>query len=189
MREFFKTAWYLLRWGALWGGIFYCVGVALMAWGYAKHAADYPVPSTADIQAHIIAAERPQMGVTERHFWRDAIRHAADAHAIPADVFTALVAQESRFNSGLVSATGAVGAAQIMPQHAPSAAERAKLREIEPNLDYGARILADALKQCGDIGGALRAYYSGKCAGNRWYSDSVLARVYTAERDLRGIAP
>lgn len=156
--------------------------------------AEQPGPTTADIQRHIIAKERPDMGPLEREFWRQAIEAAARKHNVPADVYTAKIAQESHFDNSALSDRGARCAAQIMPMHYKN---RDEIRSIESCLNKGAEIFAKELKNCETIERALRCYYSGPTNSQKGtlrrvgpydlaaYSDAILARVYLAEQQLK----
>jgi soluble lytic murein transglycosylase-like protein len=140
-----------------------------------------PACSPADVQTAIIAAERPAMGSLERTFWQQAIATAAAAQALPADVLTAKIAQESRFKCCLISNRDARGASQLMPMHVKGFDPF----EIEANLAKGAEVLAAELKRYnGDTRRALRHYNGGNDADamplTAAYADAILAKVYLA---------
>ncbi len=91
--------------------------------------------------------------------WLDVARSAAVRHGIPEDLFLRLVQQESGWNTGAVSAKGAVGLAQLMP-------ETAVLLGVDPadpdaNLDGGARYLRSQFDRFGSWPLALAAYNAG----------------------------
>ena len=84
---------------------------------------------------------------------------AAKRHAIPEDLFLALVARESRWRSDAVSHKGAVGLAQLMP-------DTARDLGVDPsdpaqNLDGGARYLRMMYDRFGSWRLALAAYNAG----------------------------
>lgn len=169
-------------------GVLLGFGVALTAMGAAipdDPAAPPPLCSSADVQAAIIAGERPAMGALEVEFWQKAIAAAAAKHNLPADVLTAKIAQESRFKAHAVSGAGAKGAAQLMPMHTKGFDPF----EIEANLDKGAEVLAAELKaRNGDIYLALRHYNGGNGAAAKpataFYANAILARVYLAREKV-----
>lgn len=146
-----------------------------------KPAAATPPCSVNEVQLRIIETERPAMGVLERIFWAQAIAAASAKHALPADVVTAKIAQESRFKAHVISNRGAKGPAQLMDLHVKGFDPF----EIEANLDKGAEVLAGELKRTnGDLRKALRRYNGGNDAEQipvtAAYADAILARVYLA---------
>jgi len=85
---------------------------------------------------------------------------AADASGLPALFFLRLIWQESRFEQHAVSAAGALGVAQFMPE---VAAERGLERPFEPltSLWASAFFLRDHYRTFGNIGLAAMAYNAG----------------------------
>jgi hypothetical protein len=145
-----------------------------------------PQPSCneAEISKEIIKDSRPDMGEIEVEFWAKAIDVASNKNGVAFPLSVAKIAQESAFNQHLVSATGARCAAQIMPWHYKSPNE---IKEIEPCLDRGNRVLAEYIAKCGSVEKGLRCYYAGEAGSQKgtakqyaWYSDGVLARVAKA---------
>lgn len=141
-----------------------------------------PCDLAAEVQRRIITTERPGMGNLEVEFWRAAITAAAAKHNVPAEIFTALVAQESHFKGHVTSNKGAKGAAQLMPVWTKDFDPF----EIEPNLNKGAEVLAKYIKGAGGLRDGLRRYNGGPKADNisatAVYADAILARVYLAEK-------
>lgn len=86
-------------------------------------------------------------------------RDAARRHNVPEDLFLRLVQQESGWNAGAVSAKGAMGLAQLMPQ----TARRLGVDATDPaaNLEGGARYLRQQYEAFGDWQLALAAYNAG----------------------------
>jgi soluble lytic murein transglycosylase-like protein len=111
-------------------------------------------------------------------FQAEIARAAVARHVgLESALLAALVWQESRFDSGAVSRTGARGLTQLMP---PTASEMARqLRERAPpesllndpelDLRYGARYLRTLLDRfSGRVPLALAAYNAGVPAAERW---------------------
>ena len=84
---------------------------------------------------------------------------AARKYGIPEDMFLRLVQQESGWNQGAVSAKGAVGLAQLMPE----TANRLGVDETDPqeNLEGGAHYLSMMFNRFGSWRLALAAYNAG----------------------------
>ncbi len=87
------------------------------------------------------------------------IHAAAKRHDIPAELFMALVWQESRYRADALSPKGAIGFAQLMPGTAKDLGVNPK--NPAENLDGGARYLAAQYREFGDWKLALAAYNAG----------------------------
>ncbi|WP_254443024.1 lytic transglycosylase domain-containing protein [Ruegeria arenilitoris] len=87
------------------------------------------------------------------------IHAAADRHDIPAELFMALVWQESRYRADALSPKGAIGFAQLMPGTAKDLGVNPK--NPAENLDGGARYLAAQYRAFGTWKLALAAYNAG----------------------------
>ncbi|MES0828212.1 lytic transglycosylase domain-containing protein [Ruegeria sp. SCP11] len=87
------------------------------------------------------------------------IHAAAKRHDIPAELFMALVWQESRYRADALSPRGAYGFAQLMPGTAKDLGVDPK--NPAENLDGGARYLAAQYREFGTWKLALAAYNAG----------------------------
>ncbi|WP_367396996.1 lytic transglycosylase domain-containing protein [Ruegeria atlantica] len=87
------------------------------------------------------------------------IHAAAERHDIPAELFMALVWQESRYQADALSPKGAYGFAQLMPGTAKDLGVNPK--NPAENLDGGARYLAAQYREFGTWKLALAAYNAG----------------------------
>jgi soluble lytic murein transglycosylase len=95
------------------------------------------------------------------------IRLTAMEHDVSPALVKAVIAAESRFNSGAVSHKGAQGLMQLMPETA------AQLGVDDPfaaadNVRGGVRYLREMLDRYGDMGQALAAYNAGPTAVDRY---------------------
>ncbi len=92
---------------------------------------------------------------------------ASQKNALPAEFFTRLIWQESRFNSRSVSRAGALGIAQFMPG---TARWRGLDNPFEPiaALHESARWLRELRDQFGNLGLAAAAYNSGPRRVQEW---------------------
>ena len=86
-------------------------------------------------------------------------RTAAMRNGVPEHLFLRLVLQESGWNSGAVSAKGALGLAQLMPATARKLG--VDIRDPLENLDGGARYLRQMFDRFGSWRLALAAYNAG----------------------------
>ncbi len=84
---------------------------------------------------------------------------AAERHDVPAELFMALVWQESRYRADALSPKGAIGFAQLMPGTAKDLGVNP--RNPAENLDGGARYLATQYRAFGTWKLALAAYNAG----------------------------
>jgi len=101
----------------------------------------------------------PSDGGTYAGEYLDAAKAAARNHAVPEDLFLRLVQQESGWNPAAISAKGAKGLAQLMPD----TAARLGVNIDDPlqNLDGGARYLRQMYDKFGTWRLALAAYNAG----------------------------
>jgi soluble lytic murein transglycosylase-like protein len=122
------------------------------------------------------------MGPDEIVFWGRAIKKAANKNGVSPSLLAALVAQESKFRGHLVSGAGAKGASQVMPLWTQSLCKGVDLMEIESNLNCGAAVLAQYIKEGKSVPAGLRRYVAGPNgeAKAQWYSDQILARLMVA---------
>jgi soluble lytic murein transglycosylase-like protein len=90
---------------------------------------------------------------------------SARAHGVPVDLFLRLVQQESGWSMAAVSAKGAVGLAQLMPDTA--ARLGVDIHDPKQNLDGGARYLRMMYDRYGSWRLALAAYNAGPDAVDR----------------------
>jgi len=88
---------------------------------------------------------------------------AAQKHGLDKHLFRALIHQESTWRPRVVSSAGAVGLTQLIPSTARGICglARHKLKEPEPNLDCGARYLAQQIRRFGEVKLALCAFNAG----------------------------
>jgi hypothetical protein len=98
-----------------------------------------------------------------------AIGQEASANNLPAEFFTRLIWQESRFNPAARSHKGAEGIAQFMPGTARWRG-LADSYEPFPALRESARWLAELREQFGNLGLAAAAYNAGPGRVRRWLS-------------------
>ena len=97
----------------------------------------------------------------------EALAQAAASHELPADFFTRVIWQESRFKTDAVSPAGAQGVAQFMPA-------TARLRHLENPFDpleaiaKSAQLLSDLRREFGNLGLAAAAYNAGPGRVRDW---------------------
>jgi len=98
------------------------------------------------------------------------LREAALRHGVDAELLTAVIAVESRFNADAVSPRGAIGLMQITAETGDryaTVAERlapAETRLLDPrtNIQTGARMLADLQRRHSRVDVALAAWNAGE---------------------------
>jgi hypothetical protein len=97
------------------------------------------------------------------------VRSAAAEHNLPAEFFTKLIWQESRFNPRVVSRAGAQGIAQFMPS---TARWRGLADPFDPvrSIRESARWLGELRTQFGNLGLAAAAYNAGPKRVQDWLS-------------------
>ncbi|WP_226895851.1 MULTISPECIES: lytic transglycosylase domain-containing protein [Sphingosinicellaceae] len=95
------------------------------------------------------------------------VRDAECRHALPAGLLDALVMQESRYRPSEVSAAGAGGLTQLMPQ---TANDLGVIDRFDPaaNIEGGARYLRSMIDRYQSVPLALAAYNAGRGAVDRW---------------------
>ena len=107
------------------------------------------------------------------------ITRAAKAKGVRESVLKALVRVESGGNHKALSRKGARGIAQIMPANAKRCGLRSAEKLWDPvhNLRCGAQILAEEIREHGDLEKALTVYNCGrvKCPEGKQYAQKVLA--------------
>src|SRR5262249_27504966 len=97
----------------------------------------------------------------------DVLAKAAASHDLPADFFTRLIWQESRFKADAISRAGAQGVAQFMPA-------TARLRQLEnpfdalEAIDRSAQRLRELHRDFGNLGFAAAAYNAGSGRVRDW---------------------
>lgn len=94
------------------------------------------------------------------------IAHTAAHHGLPPALVKAVIATESNFNATAVSAKGALGLMQLMP-------ETAEMLGVDPlrvdeNVDGGTRYLRHLWDHFGDLSNALAAYNAGPESVDRY---------------------
>jgi soluble lytic murein transglycosylase len=96
-------------------------------------------------------------------------------------VLHAVIRQESRFQSDVLSSAGAVGLMQLMPRTAAEVARKEKMRKPgrkellipDTNVRLGAAYLSRLVKEFGgDYFRAVAAYNAGEAAAERWWKRS-----------------
>jgi soluble lytic murein transglycosylase-like protein len=101
------------------------------------------------------------------------IKKMAEKENIEWSVFTALVREESHFQSKVVSSAGAIGLSQLMPSTAADVAERLRisnydLEDAQTNLSFGAWYLGNLSKRTDVLSDALFSYNGGLTRLRRW---------------------
>ena len=94
------------------------------------------------------------------------IAHTAAHHGLPPALVKAVIATESNFNATAVSAKGALGLMQLMPETADMLGVD-PLR-VEENVDGGTRYLRNLWDRFGDLTNALAAYNAGPESVDRY---------------------
>ncbi len=118
-----------------------------------------------------------------------AIRAAAERHGLAPDLLRAVVRVESNFDPRAVSAKGAMGLMQLMPETARELGVSRPF-DIHQNLNGGARYLRQMLDRFGgDLRLALAAYNAGPAAVERHEGEVPFAETRDyVRRVLRGFA-
>ena len=94
------------------------------------------------------------------------IAHSAAHHGLPPALVKAVIATESNFNATAVSAKGALGLMQLMPETADMLG--VDPLQVEENVDGGTRYLRDLWDRYGDLTNALAAYNAGPDSVDRY---------------------
>jgi soluble lytic murein transglycosylase-like protein len=106
------------------------------------------------------------------------ILEASERQQLEPELLASLVHTESTFRKHARSSKGAVGPAQVKPNHWASFCGNANLHDPAENIYCGAQVLSYLREQCGDDQCALHAYNVGQ------YSERVQAgRRYVAKID------
>ena len=117
--------------------------------------------------------DRESMQLRYPQAYKDAVEVVAKSTSIPIHLFYGLIREESYFDAGIRSHSGAVGLTQLMPDTARDMANRMglgviDLRNPEENLLIGAVYLSYLYKQFGNWLDALLAYNSGLGRMRTW---------------------
>jgi soluble lytic murein transglycosylase len=110
-------------------------------------------------------------------YW-DLIRRQAAANNLDPYLVAALVAQESTFVPDIKSSANAWGLMQLLPSTARQYARKLKLKyssrlltDPEANVRMGTMMLAETIKEFGDVHLALASYNAGGRAVRRWMQE------------------
>ena len=114
----------------------------------------------------VVALAPPTLAVSAPATPTQLVERAAGKHGLPADFVKLVARAESAFNPQALSAKGAIGLMQLMPQTA--AALNVDPHDAEQNAEGGARLLKDLLLQYqhhpDQLRRALAAYNAGPAA-------------------------
>ncbi len=131
-------------------------------------------------------------GVPQEEGYDGLIRLTAMEHDVSPALVKAVIAAESRFNSGAVSHKGAQGLMQLMPKTAAMLGVADQFA-AEYNVRGGVRYLREMLDRYGDMNRALAAYNAGPTAVDRYrgvppYPETraYVQRVMTYSRHYHG---
>lgn len=111
------------------------------------------------------------------------IKEAAQKYELPEALLKGLIHIESGGKSEALSNKGAIGLTQIMPFNAKRCATKInKLWDEEININCGARILSEELKNYRDVRKSLMAYNGGavcinKCQESIKYASNVMMKT------------
>jgi len=94
------------------------------------------------------------------------IAHTAAHHGLPPALVKAVIATESNFNATAVSAKGALGLMQLMPETADMLG--VDPMRVDENVDGGTRYLRHLWDRFGDLTNALAAYNAGPESVDRY---------------------
>ena len=105
----------------------------------------------------------------------------AENYRLDPQLVAAVIYQESKFDADAVSASGAVGLMQLLPETGQGIADRTGGDEWKPddllnpelNIRYGAWYLRHLLDKYGDERLALAAYNAGQSNVDRWREEGV----------------
>lgn len=138
-------------------------------------------PSPAFRKASAAEREAPAGGEVDPQI-EGAIRRAAARHHLAPDLLRAVVQAESNFDPRAVSAKGAMGLMQLMPETARELGVSRPF-DIQQNVDGGARYLKRLLERYGgDLRLALAAYNAGPAAVERHEGEVPYAETRTYVR-------
>jgi len=124
----------------------------------AREIADLQRQSAVEGMGAGMASYQP-VSPTERVPYMAEIDRAARAANVDPRLLAGLVRQESNFNPNAVSSAGAIGLAQLMPGTARELGVNP--RNIQQNLEGGARYLRQMIDMFGSVEAGLRAYNQG----------------------------
>jgi peptidoglycan lytic transglycosylase len=107
------------------------------------------------------------------------VRGHARNYRLDPPLLAAVIYQESKFDAGARSSSGAIGLMQLLPDTAKGIAQRTggskfvvqDLYEPELNVRYGAWYLRHLLDKYGDEAVALAAYNAGQANVDRWQAE------------------
>ena len=105
--------------------------------------------------------------INTKEFIKERAKFYAKKYNIPADLFLKLIEVESNFNPNAVSAKGAVGLCQLMPETAKKLGIENPY-DIEQNLEGGAKYLSMLFKKYKDWKLAIAAYNAGETAVEKY---------------------
>ncbi len=135
-------------------------------------------------RAEYIQSFLTNMTVGDCLYYEYVFRHEATVRDISEDLLITVARTESKFNRHAVSAAGALGMMQIMPDTAKSAGLNLEdLFEIHESVQFGATYIKNALTtNKGDLTKALSVYNFGGgavTAGNydTYYANTVISRL------------
>lgn len=137
-----------------------------------EHRATHPPAAKAAMPVAISATRRAKTSANRtaklklRPLIWPLVTAAEFRHALPAGLLDALIAVESAYRPGAVSAAGAAGLAQLMPETARSLGVVDRF-DILANIEGGARYLRAQLDRFDSIALALAAYNAGPGAVRR----------------------
>jgi transglycosylase-like protein with SLT domain len=126
-----------------------------------------PQAPTESHEAEQDQQQEPSASPAEPPSFCDVLAKAAASHDLPADFFTRLIWQESRFKADAISRAGAQGVAQFMPA-------TARLRQLENPFDpleaihKSAELLRELHRDFGNLGLAAAAYNAGSGRVRDW---------------------
>lgn len=128
--------------------------------------AQTPLPETCYSQAAPARAGLPLQTVLKRLAWWPLVRDAECRYRLPGGLLDALVLQESRYSTAVLSPAHAGGLTQLMPG---TALGLGVINRFEPaaNVDGGARYLRSLLDRYRSVPFALAAYNAGPGAVDR----------------------
>jgi len=138
-------------------------------------------PESTSIQHHQLSAFFPA-SIQE---WKHYILQTSEKYSLDPDLIASVMLQESRGDPQALSNSGAVGLMQVMPsdglavkflcKNGPCFSDRPTIEELinpELNIDYGARLLLEYIKNSGALREGLKQY--GPLDVGYFYADAVI---------------
>jgi soluble lytic murein transglycosylase-like protein len=113
------------------------------------------------------------------------ILEASERQQLEPELLASLVHTESTFRKNARSSKGAVGPAQVKPNHWASFCGNANLHDPAENIYCGAQVLSYLRDQCGDDQCALQAYNVGQYSARVQAGRRYVAKVDRARDRLR----